>query len=408
LIARLAAAALSTFVFACAWIAWPHLHVELLVNRAEAETGDQLDNSLQELLQMGPVGVDRLVMLLGAERTEIRDAAFRVAVEKIDRHRRLGDIAATSPLDRMAASLARQVAHFDREPLRLASRLAERLLSATDRNSHAQRLRDCQVVIAADIRRRSGERVPPPVPATARARWIDDLPLPLADAPAPDILAAISPPQSLEPDLVTEAKPIQPPNDDAEPGPRTDETPEDVATSEIPVADIDFEVPSKPQPLDVKPSSSDSTIDSNFDPRVDRSQPNRAAALRPADLSGLLDLDARLNSDNGKIATDARDEMERDKISDAQLALARGAVDPDPKVRKELVEALGFVNTVDTRAWLVFLSHDEDATVRQAVVGRIATGEHAAFKRLAELADGDSDERVRSQARVAIENKKNR
>ncbi len=84
-------------------------------------------------------------------------------------------------------------------------------------------------------------------------------------------------------------------------------------------------------------------------------------------------------------------------------------MDTDPNVRRELVEALSYINTVDTRSWLLYLSHDNDAKVRLAVVTRIAPSEHAEFKnRLAELADGDGDEQVRRQARVAVENRKDR
>ncbi len=137
--------------------------------------------------------------------------------------------------------------------------------------------------------------------------------------------------------------------------------------------------------------------------------PNRAATLRPAELSRLLDLDARLRAEDETEVEEARAEMTREKIDEAQLKLARGAVNADANIRRELVEALSYINTVDTRAWLLYLSHDNNAKVRLAVVTRIASSEHSEFKnRLAALADGDGDEQVRRQARVAVENTKNR
>jgi hypothetical protein len=49
-----------------AWFGWPHLQAELLVARIEAATGDDLDEALWELVQLGSAGSDRLVTLLGA------------------------------------------------------------------------------------------------------------------------------------------------------------------------------------------------------------------------------------------------------------------------------------------------------------------------------------------------------
>jgi HEAT repeat protein len=412
--AMLAAALMLACVFAIAWFCWPHLHAGFLSSRIEAAGGDELDEALHELVRIGPAGIDRLVALLGAQRAEVREAAFRIAIAKIDQRRRLGDFDGSAPLDRLAASLAGQLASFDREQLRLAAQLAERLLSASDRKIQAKRLRDCQVVIAADIRRRLGEQaVPQGVtnalrPSSERAHQIDELSLPLADPPASDLVAAISLPQKLDADLATEAKPLQPPSESAPPTEARKASAKDAATEKLQIDDNHSQAPLKrEQSPDIRTTSTDSITGAQSNSRGDRSQPNRAAAVRPADLSCLLDLDARLSSDDPDIASEARGEMERERIDEAQLALARGAEDPDPVVRQELVEALSYVNAVDTRAWLLYLSHDDEATVRLAAVGRIATGEHAEFKkRLIELADSDGDERVRNQARVAVEAKK--
>jgi hypothetical protein len=410
----MAAALVLAGVLAIAWFGWPQLLAYYLGARIAVAEGQELDEALHNLVRIGPAGIDRLVALLGAQRTDVREAAFRVAIAKIGQRRRLGDIDGAAPLDHLAASLASQAAGFDRQQLRFASRLAERLLSTTDRKTHAQRLRDCQVVIAADIRRRLSEQASSDrvtkvlLKSRERAHSIDELPLPLAQPPAPDLVAATSLPQKLDAGLATEAKPLQAPSNSASLPGAKDASEVDAAAEELQTDKTDSQAPLKLERLPaVRTTSTNLVAGAHSNSQREQSQPNRAAAIRPPDLSSLLDLDMRLCSDDPDIANEARNEMERKRINEAQLVLARGAVDPYPKVREELVEALTYVSTVDTRAWLLYLSHDDEASVRLAVVGRIATSEHAEFKkRLIELADSDADGRVRNQARVAIEGKK--
>ncbi len=207
-----------------AWFVWPHANASLLATKIKTATGEDLDETLQELARIGPVGIDKLVTLLGARRGDVRDAAFRVAMSEIDRQCRTGYSGAGAVLDRMAASLADGAPHFDRQQLRLASLIADRLLAAKNRANSDDRLRDCQIVIAADIRRRMSE----PSPTEGRVGVVSfsapieyypalqlkkgpsaDLSLPPIPPPASQLDSMTSLPNRLDNALTTKAKPIE-------------------------------------------------------------------------------------------------------------------------------------------------------------------------------------------------------
>ena len=72
-------------------------------------------------------------------------------------------------------------------------------------------------------------------------------------------------------------------------------------------------------------------------------------------------------------------------------------------MRQEVVEALPVLDAVNSREWLVWLSHDRDAGVRRAAITLLATsGDPEIQKRIRQAAETDADPAIRQQARAAL------
>jgi hypothetical protein len=103
------------------------------------------------------------------------------------------------------------------------------------------------------------------------------------------------------------------------------------------------------------------------------------------------------------MADAARKELQRLRIDERQLSLARSAVHSDPRVRIEVIEALPLIASIDTRQWLLWFSHDRDPKVRRAALSLLATsGDPELQRRVRQAAASDSDPRVREQSRAAV------
>jgi hypothetical protein len=76
----------------------------------------------------------------------------------------------------------------------------------------------------------------------------------------------------------------------------------------------------------------------------------------------------QLGSEDREVADAARDALTRRGFSPVQLELAGQLIDPDPNVRKNLVEILPGLQSVAPEPWLWQLSQDPDAAVRRAAV----------------------------------------
>ncbi|HTU24529.1 MAG TPA: HEAT repeat domain-containing protein [Pirellulales bacterium] len=81
-----------------------------------------------------------------------------------------------------------------------------------------------------------------------------------------------------------------------------------------------------------------------------------------------------------------------------QLELAMQLTDPNPTVRRELVESLPAMPGVDAKAWLVWLSRDANPDVRLAAMSVMATtGDPNIWRRIEQMARRDDDPRVQRQ-----------
>jgi hypothetical protein len=114
---------------------------------------------------------------------------------------------------------------------------------------------------------------------------------------------------------------------------------------------------------------------------------------------GTVELMRRLHSKDGRAVLEAERELACRGFGPLDLELARQMFHPDPKRRMELVRLLPLVPNVDAVPWLLELSRDENAEVRQSAIALLATTGDPELLRLMETtARGDSDPRVQRQA----------
>jgi hypothetical protein len=91
------------------------------------------------------------------------------------------------------------------------------------------------------------------------------------------------------------------------------------------------------------------------------------------------------------LAQAAERELRRRGLNDVTLKLARALHDPDPQVRRALVEAIPTISDIDQAAWLWQLAEDEDANVRQAALNILSTSNNPQTQqRAAALQNKDS------------------
>jgi hypothetical protein len=106
----------------------------------------------------------------------------------------------------------------------------------------------------------------------------------------------------------------------------------------------------------------------------------------------VVDVMRGLQSVESSSAAEARAELIRRGFSEVHLELARRLFDPDPAVRKELVRTLPDLHSIDAMPWLLRLTQDEDAEVRQAALTLLATtGDPTMLSRVQEIARQDRD-----------------
>jgi hypothetical protein len=402
---------------AAAWFSWPFVAANVYAIDLPQLADADLEPRLRTIANYGRPGLNVLVESLGSDRTALRDAADRVLSEKIDHARQARE---PTFLDCVADALAEQTPEYDASSLELAASLAERIvvLSASgDATSSSRRLFQCHLVISAaaqeSLRNQSNSttRDLQLAGSPIENRQIPDadsfaqIPPPLAGGQLP-IAVSGSGPHRLPDHLLADAKPLPP-------------TPVHSATKPIaePNHSADFATALDDQAI-AKASTATLTSAEAVEPRVASAmhyqvsvtQPANARpvtsknAERPQSLTRLLDLDAQGRSDDAATTAAAAETMKQLGINPAHLQLARAAVDADPKVRKELVEALPLLDSVDSSAWLVWLSHDPDAAVRRAALSLMATSSDPALKkRVREAADRDPDSRVRQQSIAALE-----
>lgn len=89
-------------------------------------------------------------------------------------------------------------------------------------------------------------------------------------------------------------------------------------------------------------------------------------------------------------------------LTPEQVGLGKMIVHPDPAMRASAIELIGQHADIDPVVWLVYLSRDQDATVRTRAVQALAGRDSAdARARLTEMANSDPSPAVRQAAAAA-------
>jgi hypothetical protein len=118
-----------------------------------------------------------------------------------------------------------------------------------------------------------------------------------------------------------------------------------------------------------------------------------------ADSAATVELMRRLATVGRQESADAEVELKRLGFRAKHLELARQLFDPDPAVRLRLARALPEVQDMDAAPWLLQLSADENADVRLAAIGLLATtSDPQLLARVQRIARNDSDPRVQRYA----------
>jgi hypothetical protein len=116
-----------------------------------------------------------------------------------------------------------------------------------------------------------------------------------------------------------------------------------------------------------------------------------------------MQLMAEIRDADKSKASAAESELIRRGFTAMQLDLARRLSDPDPAVRKQLVQLLPSLQNVDAVPWLLRLCHDADADVRLEAITFLATSsDPSVLNEVEQISQLDTDSRIRRLAdRVA-------
>jgi hypothetical protein len=378
----------------------------------------ELAQHLRSLVRQGPAELARVVESLVAKRAALQSAAARTLHEEIERCAKATTEEAALQLDQIAEALASHASRFNGEALATAAALAERILTAPLREtSKGNRLRNCHIVIkekaeqllneqagSPDGKSKSATNIRrPAIGPAARSRGAFTVSLaPLAGGGL-DIVPGDAHPRPLSKQAASQAMPLTA---------QTKGPPAATPTSRLNTSAQLQTVAGTSDALDV--SSMMSPDRRNAALSADQAQlrhsgtsavePARSASPpMPRDLAQLLELAGRVRFGSAPQSAATRAELSWLGIDESQLKLARAAVDDDPRVRKEVVEALPSVANVDARGWLLWLSYDRDADVRRAAIALLATAGNPDLKRrVREAAESDDDPRVRREANAGV------
>ena len=143
-------------------------------------------------------------------------------------------------------------------------------------------------------------------------------------------------------------------------------------------------------PLKAQPVSLSETPTSVMRTNGATGQP--AANASPGDATEVM---KALQSAQPGVASNAAAELARRGYSPQQIDLAKMLYDPNPAVRIELAQVAQKTSSIDAKPWLLSLSQDQDANVRYAAAGIMATStDPDLLRRVDELGRTDSDPRM--------------
>lgn len=432
-------AAVGVVVGAVVWVFWPWLSMPNWRSTLAAADSSQARTLLAAAAGRGREGIPYLAEALASGRPDVA----RMAAEMLHQHtrswRKMAPEQAAQCRAELASALAERVERFAPEQLALAAELATELLarpiddrvaSAVDVAAACERIIRFAQQAAAERGDHStnqalSERQPnTPLSAAGSnpsAQWVE--PLERSDFGALSGRFARNPADRIASagNLSTDLDELAGVVVDRADGAYLDRSGPDqasVAFEQRTRAMQWSEAPSQPKyasPV-ATPNRPGTLVD-----RQDPAEPNRRIGLgrvgpstpwlpatppanSASDDAGAADpamLDTRalmhlLTATSGDRSQRAAEELRRRGFSEAELRLARQLVDPDPAVRLGLCSQLLGTEQIDPVPWLLELARDEEARVRLAALGLLATtGDPALIQHVRRLAAGDSDPRVR-------------
>lgn len=119
----------------------------------------------------------------------------------------------------------------------------------------------------------------------------------------------------------------------------------------------------------------------------------------PLEQLNTIPLAQLLHGSDASVVRASRAELARRGHPPLEIYLQERLTDPDPRVRSQAAGSLPSMPGMDARPWLLSLSRDESGEVRLVALTLMATsGESQMLRRVKEMAQTDTDPRVRSQA----------
>ena len=126
--------------------------------------------------------------------------------------------------------------------------------------------------------------------------------------------------------------------------------------------------------------------------------PIAGPAVGGSDQAGTIERMHDLNSADASVAAAAAEALAARGFSEGHLRLARKLTSANPRERASLAAELPGAAGIDARLWLTWLLRDDDADVRLAALGVLATtGDPDTLHRTIEIARQDPDPRIRQQ-----------
>lgn len=326
---------------------------------------------LRGAVQFGADGLPLLVESLYADDESLADAAYGVLNEQLDQWLLEKPGIADAKLARLAQLLADRSGQGREATRQQAVRLAGRMLLApVSKNRQASR----RVVHCEQILRSSARQTVPELSGRSPGGKDAEVPVSVVAAPTESqfLWAAVDESQAQVPSE-SDARAVYEP------------------AAIVP--------PSAPRIHAVEPNESGHAPNTAMPkPRAEGelASPEAGMANRPR-LSELADreLMSHLLDEHRVIAAAAADELRARGYQPLHLELARRLVDPDPAVRRTLLEDLPRLRSVDPRRWLVWLTRDADPDVRRATIAIIAaSGDPELWKQLETVRSAELDPEV--------------
>lgn len=396
---------------------------------------DRVLDAARTLAAEGPHALPELVTALASMQASVATAAQQVVLEEVERWESQRDRKSAQARVILAESLANHTLEFGPTTSRFAAHLAERLLrddhsplSSDERMRlidscgsvihHASRQID--VSLQASTLDLNWQETPPPIPWETTIALLRE-----RENQREQKLAAKLPGGGIDPDGV-EVPALPESALETIPSRQVDDSANTVGLTPKPLPELSgsvageqYDRPEKfRKPLElrrlpkkheaeVSADAATSNAKSGVEPRemlspsesaARQALPSRSRSGRsggpPRDETMVRLLQALVDADQ-QAANRAATALTDRGLPKEYLELAKRLADPDPAVRKSLVDILPRTAGLDARPWLMWLAHDDHPDVRFAAMSIIATSQDPQLcEQIEQLARNDYDERI--------------